>query len=127
MATFPPRPEGRSLQVDVKGVLADENAVETFELSRKQSEERRVFNSFIEAEALSGVFAGDDEGFANDIASEVIMRLSEKENMNDFVISNNTLINIKTIQMMPKAFEEDIMKATSEDLENKNKNSIKNK
>jgi hypothetical protein len=29
--------------------------------------------------------------------------------------------------MMPKAFEEDIMKATSEGLENKNKNSIKNK
>lgn len=235
-----------------------ENAVETFELSKKQSEKRRVFDSFIEEEALSGVFAGDDEGFANEIASEVIMRLSEKEDldgffnkvkelksnvekiddsindikqknfllakqaveysvsgmdvdilrvemtrhprwhkiqndvqelckehnfpvsfsggkayiatyplnesspkeylgslikhseskgnflravlkeegaiskvkkedMNDFVISNNTLINIKTIQMMPKAFEEDIMKATSEGLENKNKNSIKNK
>jgi hypothetical protein len=217
-----------------------------------------VFNSFIEEEALSGVFAGDDEGFANEIASEVIMRLSEKEDlnsffdkvkelksnvekiddsinnikqknfvlakqaeeyavsnmdidilrvemtrhprwhkiqndveelskehnfpvsfsggkayiatyplnkkspkeylgsliknseskgnflravlkedgaiskvkkedMNDFVISNNTLINIKTIQMMPKTVEKDVMKAIDEDLENKNKQSIKHR
>lgn len=61
-----------------------ENSVKGFEISKKSSEIQRHYNSFIEDEALDGVFAGDDEDFANAIASQVIMSLSEKSDLNDF-------------------------------------------